>query len=83
MSDILTYDTIRKIHKEEESTTKLSKIPDDFFDKIKEYVKSLKESLRVDPSAAQEFQNVKHHCRFRGCPTGENRPNYPDEEKKC
>ncbi|MFH0889855.1 MAG: hypothetical protein V1836_01795 [Candidatus Aenigmatarchaeota archaeon] len=64
MSDILTYDTIRKIHKDEESSIKLSKIPDDFFDKVKEYIKSKEETLKSDPSTAQEFQNVKHRLMF-------------------
>ena len=64
MPDILTYETIRKIHKDEELSVKLSKIPDDFFEKAKEYVKAKEDAIKNDPVAAQEFQNVKHGLRF-------------------
>ncbi len=64
MSDILTYDTIGKIHNDEKLSIKLSKVPDDFFDKVKEYIKSKEEALRKDPSAAQEFQNAKYKLMF-------------------
>ncbi|MBI2085564.1 MAG: DNA replication complex GINS family protein [Candidatus Aenigmarchaeota archaeon] len=64
MPEILTFETIRKIHKDEESSVKLSKIPEDFFEKAKEYVKSKEEAGKNDPSVAQEFQNVKHRLMF-------------------
>lgn len=64
MSDILTYETIRRIHKDEELSVKLAKIPDDFFEKAKEYVKAKEDAVKNDPVAAQEFQNVKHRLMF-------------------
>ncbi len=64
MPEILTFETIGKIHKDEESSVKLSKIPDDFFEKAKEYVKSKEDAAKNDPTIAQEFQNVKHRLMF-------------------
>ncbi|MBI3413594.1 MAG: DNA replication complex GINS family protein [Candidatus Aenigmarchaeota archaeon] len=64
MSDILTFETIRRIHKDEELSVKLSKIPDDFFEKATQYIKAKEDSVKNDPAAAQEFQNVKHRLRF-------------------
>ncbi len=64
MADILTYEMIRNISKDEESSTKLSKIPDDFFEKAQDHIKSKEESVKTDPAASQEFQNLKHRLRF-------------------
>ncbi len=64
MADILTYEMIRNISKDEESSTKLAKIPDDFFEKAKEHIKSKEDSVKTDPAASQEFQNLRHRLRF-------------------
>lgn len=64
MADILTYETIRRIHKDEELSIKLSKIPDDFFERTRDYIKNKEEAVKTDATAAQEFQNVKHRLRF-------------------
>ncbi len=64
MSDILTYETIRRIHKDEELSVKLAKIPDDFFEKTRDYIKSKEDAVKTDAAAAQEFQNVKHRLSF-------------------
>ncbi len=64
MSDILTYETIRRIHKDEELSVKLAKIPDDFFERTRDYIKGKEDAIKTDAAAAQEFQNVKHRLRF-------------------
>ncbi|MBI1971866.1 MAG: DNA replication complex GINS family protein [Candidatus Aenigmarchaeota archaeon] len=60
----MTYETIRRIHKDEELSVKLSRIPDDFFEKAREYIRAKEDSVKSDAAAAQEFQNVKHRLRF-------------------
>ncbi len=64
MTDILTYEMIRNVSRDEESSTKLAKIPDDFFEKAKEHIKSKEESVKIDPASGQEFQNMRHRLRF-------------------
>lgn len=59
--DILTFETIKQIDREEQNSPKTTKLPDRFFEKLQAYLdakaKILKE--KSDPATSMEFQNTK------------------------
>jgi len=60
MDEILTHEMIRKIDKEEQLSQKLTRLPGDFAEKVKGYIKAKSELLdQKGASSMTEFQNTK------------------------
>lgn len=55
---MLTYETLRKTTKEEKETTKLVKLPEDFFAQVREYLEK-KEEMGREKEKAWEVQNAR------------------------
>lgn len=59
MEEILTHEMIRKIDKEEQLSQKLTRLPHDFAEKVKSYIKAKSELLEQKTGSMTEFQNTK------------------------
>lgn len=59
MEEILTHEMIRKIDKEEQLSQKLTRLPGDFAEKVKNYIKAKSELLEQKTGSMTEFQNTK------------------------
>lgn len=60
----LSYEIIRKVHRQEKENTELSRIDEDFFDSLPEYIEEEKEKLQdmknsLDDSVVRKLQNIK------------------------
>jgi len=58
--ETITFELIRKIQNEEQRLTKLSKLPDNFFDSIAKYYEQKKQlTLKDDRKVALELKNIE------------------------
>lgn len=59
--DTITYEFIREIHRQEQRDPKLSRLPDDFLDKVNTYIEQKEKLLgtKKDKQISQEIDNAK------------------------
>lgn len=59
MAEPISYEIIRKIEREEMRDPKLTKLPENFYDKVMEYIESKKEAQRKGRKIVTELRNVE------------------------
>jgi DNA replication initiation complex subunit (GINS family) len=54
MDELITWEKIRNIHRDEKASQKLTKLPDDFFERVQDYI-----GKKGSVSTGYEFENIK------------------------
>jgi len=59
MEEAITFEYIREAQRAEQKSQKLTNLPPDFFDKVKEYIQQKRESAKRNEDALLEIKNIE------------------------
>ncbi|MFH8080285.1 MAG: hypothetical protein QXO84_00160 [Candidatus Aenigmatarchaeota archaeon] len=59
MEEAITFEYIREVQRSEQRSQQLSKLPDDFFEKVKEYISRKRELAKKNDDALLEIKNIE------------------------
>jgi len=59
MEEAITFEYIREAQRAEQKSQQLNKLPDDFFEKVKEYIQQKRENAKRNEDALLEIKNIE------------------------
>ncbi len=59
MEEAITFEYIREAQRAEQKSQQLNKLPEDFFEKVKEYIRQKRENAKKNEDALLEIKNIE------------------------